>query len=205
MNSKRRSLNSGQALLEYMVIIPGSILLMMLAGATANALRGAYQQTADGLKGQASYCEASTSTTTFAPSSATLATHTVTSSAVTYNSATDRTTVSYTVTSGKKPAISHWNLGISSAVNAQRLSTSETLISYGLDPTTGTTGLKFDRGFNDNETRVITITFRGQFEFGPVNVTTKAGNNQVTTGTVTGPVSIKTAPAGGSGGSSSGC
>ncbi len=55
-----------------------------------------------------------------------------------------------------------------------------------LDPTTGVTGLKFDQGFDDIETRHYYFTVNGNYAAADIVFAVKAGQ-QITTGYVTGP------------------
>ncbi len=54
------------------------------------------------------------------------------------------------------------------------------------DPTTGVSGLKFDKGFQDIETRYYYMTVNGNYAADDITFAVKAGQ-QITTGLVTGP------------------
>jgi hypothetical protein len=150
-----------------------------------------------------------------------------------YDPDTDRTTVTFRVSSGDQPSISHWVLGIDEATADKIISSSEAYGNWGTDPTTGKIGIKFDTGYegggggggngggndggNPNHSRInrspyrpmwnvyveerdIALTLSGYVDFVEyVEVTTKAGSDQVSTGYVTIPT------AGGDSGSSEDC
>jgi hypothetical protein len=194
-----RNLERGQALTEYWPAIPASILVMVLAGVMTTWMNGAYQKTRNGLTGNwgVSGC-----TPVVAPASTETPGQTGTTStmifnhqfvvvAQSYDAGTDRTTVAYQVTSGRRPSISHWMLGISREMEARILASSEAYVWSAPDPTTGKTGVKFDIGYSDNETRTIILTFSGELEFGDVEITTKAGRTQIGTSMLAAPIGEK--------------
>lgn len=59
------------------------------------------------------------------------------------------------------------------------------------DPTTGVTGVKFDTGYTDGETRSVSVTLDGHWSTGDAMIAVKAGNDYVT-GNVSGPVAEQT-------------
>jgi hypothetical protein len=73
--------------------------------------------------------------------------HTIRLTASVYNPEDDTTTVTYTVTSGPQPSISHWVLGLPKAVADNILDVSEQYEWTNSDPGTGTRGIKFDTGY----------------------------------------------------------
>jgi len=100
------------------------------------------------------------------------------------------TTFTYTFISNPDggPAISHivlelpaeWGPGV-------LVSSSDPLAVWSNpDPTTGVTGVKFDTGYNDGETRTVTVTLAGAFEVGPIDIAVKSGNG-FKMGTIEGP------------------
>lgn len=118
---------------------------------------------------------------------------TLTSSA--YNATADTTTFTYSVTSGTKPAISHWVLVFGEACFAEltTVASNDSAVSAGVDPTTGQLGIKFDTGYNDAETRTVTLTLGGYWGTGDVTIAVKSGNGY-TLGTVQGPVCAEAPP-----------
>ena len=68
---------------------------------------------------------------------------------------------SYRVTSGSSPAISHWVLDMCPDTYASLVAGSvrgSTLYSFtNPDPTTGATGISFDDGYRDGESRVVSF------------------------------------------------
>lgn len=205
-------LQRGQALVEYWATLPAAVAIMFSAALIATNLNSIFLKTANGLD---RYCQS-----TFTDMVAPVFQHTIESSAYSYDPQTNRTTVAYTVTSGTQPSISHWVLGIPKAVANRVLQTSEAWSWTESDPTTGAKGMKFDIGYNPTggtetgkggkgngknsnkifigpmlqtatEERVISITLEGPYQFGALSVTIKAGNTQVGSGTVSGPVAPK--------------
>ncbi len=143
----------GQALLEYNVLIPIGILIALMAGAIGAFLTDSFQQTADGLQPEAQDCEegdpGSNENDTQGPNYATMAGHSVTLTSHVYNEATKTTSITYRVTSSGDPSISHWILALPSNILSKVVSASEAY-EIGTDPTTGVTGIKFDRGFESS-------------------------------------------------------
>lgn len=86
------------------------------------------------------------------------------------------TTFTYSVTSGTKPAISHWVLSIPAPYGQDIvIYSSEAVVWTESDPTTGTRGIKFDIGYNDGENRVIVITLSGDWAKGLDDISIKSG------------------------------
>lgn len=104
-----------------------------------------------------------------------------------YDSAQDRTTFTYRVTSNPAggPAISHWVIGFDATPVV--VASSDPAVSFGVDPTTGVRGVKFDTGYRDGETRTVTLTLAGEWKTGTVPIAVKAATGFVT-GTTQGPV-----------------
>ena len=95
-------------------------------------------------------------------------------------------TWTYNVTSSFQPAISHWAMTWCNP--GAIVGASEEPWWYGTDPNTGITGIKFDKGYGDNETRTVSFTLQPDFEIGEVEVCIKAGQDDPACGDVTGPV-----------------
>ena len=75
---------------------------------------------------------------------ATLGCHTIQLASQYHDEVNDRTTVTYKVTNGCDPDISHWILGIPKGVADKIIASSEAYEEWKTDPTTGTAGIKFD-------------------------------------------------------------
>jgi hypothetical protein len=228
-------LQSGQALVEYWPTIPAAVMIMIAASAIVMPLGNMFEKTADGLSGIE--CDAPVGGPTVTDLDGG---HRIEVTSSVYDPDTDRTTVSFKVSSGDKPSISHWVLGIDEDTADKIVDTNEAFENWGTDPTTGKTGIKFDTGYDGGggssedgsgggggkgkgskkiaysggsfgnlvlastafkphfnvyvEEREIVLTFTGRVDFiEEVEVTTKAGSSQVSTGHVTVP-----APSGGS-------
>lgn len=123
--------------------------------------------------------------------------HSIEFKGVLYDNARNVSTWYYTVTSGKKPAISHVTFELicpdiqivdAGMWDGTYPSPITHLYKAGLpepgtfpaapkgDPTTGVLGLKFDLGFNDNQTRNYYLTVNGTYAEGPMRVAIKGGN-----------------------------
>jgi len=83
-------------------------------------------------------------------------------------------TWTYNVTSGTKPSLSHWV--ISWCAPGAIVDASEDWEYVTPDPGTGITGIKFDTGYEDGETRTVSFTLRGDYPEGLVEVGTFGGN-----------------------------
>lgn len=191
---KAHRMQRGQALMEYWPLIGGAtgLLFAGLGVVLSPWLNEVYQIVVDAMFGVQSeptmVCvpeeEASFPTMT------TSETHRFELVTWVYNDANDTTTVGYTVSSqalGNGPAISHWVLELSNCLTPSSVvSASESFEFVDPDPRTGARGVKFDRGFNDNETRTFFVTFNGNLEKLAGNVWTKAANN-IDSGTIQAP------------------
>lgn len=109
-----------------------------------------------------------------------------------YDEANDQTTFTYTVTSNPEGghAISHWVIGFDETCGDAGIlaGSNDPLASWNdSDPTTGVRGIKFDTGYNDGETRTVTLTLNGSWGTDEVLIAVKAGNN-FELGSVQGPV-----------------
>ncbi|MCK4734260.1 MAG: hypothetical protein KAT65_17535, partial [Methanophagales archaeon] len=97
-------------------------------------------------------------------------------------------TWTYNVTSGYKPALSHWV--ITWCNESALINCSETCEYVTNEPHTGITGIKFDKEYNDNESRIVWFRLLGDWPEDMVKVGTKAGAD-IDYGNVTGPVCCK--------------
>lgn len=202
----------GQAMSEYWPTIPGSIAVMVVASLIVQFLNGAFMRTVVDLERANLHCDLSgeedTSDHLLGPLVVELGDHTIELVAAVYDPETDRTTVTYHVTSGPSPSISHWVLALPAHLQDRILSTSEPY-EYGPDPTTGLTGIKFDTGYEVGEgkmdapglfvrpggdaskdlyddARNVVMTLLGHFEITRVDVSVKAGGD-VHYGSLAGP------------------
>lgn len=88
------------------------------------------------------------------------------------------TTFTYRVTSGRQPSISNWVLSLpDSIMPTDIVGASEPYEFVMSDPNSGLRGVKFDKGYQDYESRVVTITFRGYHETQERQYSIKAGTN----------------------------
>lgn len=96
----------------------------------------------------------------------------------------------YEVTTGCRPSLSHWSLEFCGEED-DIIEVSEEW-EYGTDPHTGITGIKFDDGYEcydatGPEIRTVWFRLLGDWHERSVEVGTKAGNNNIAIGSVTGP------------------
>jgi hypothetical protein len=106
----------------------------------------------------------------------------------TYDSSTNQTTFTYIVSgTGQRPDLSHFDLGIPiCSPPLIVVGTSPTdAVRFGVDPTTGVDGIKWDLPLKTTETRTYSITFNGNVSEGTVQVAVKGDTFQV--GSITGP------------------
>ncbi len=106
---------------------------------------------------------------------------------VMYN-ADGTSTWTYDVTSGRKPALSHWVLEWDSSIlgPGNVVSCSEPY-EVGNDPKTQVYGLKFDGGYRDNESRSVLFTLDGWYETTSTRIGVKAGKDVEVSGFISGP------------------
>lgn len=220
-------LERGQALLEYWPTIPVAVTVMIVASAIIPFLSKAFTLTATELERVVCEVEPTGATNVDLDGG-----HNIRVSSAVYDPDDDRTTISFTVTSGSMPSISHWVLGIDQETASRIVEYSEPYEPWGYDPTTQKWGIKFDIGYEggsggggkggggkgqsgvmDNgglvlasfrapasnivlvsntsgETRTIVLTLSGQIELDRVEVTTKSGNDQVSSGEISTPTVI---------------
>jgi hypothetical protein len=138
---------------EYVVLLPIAIMISFFGLGVTGFMRGAFEDTLTGL--QCSFGQVDDQTddedndngNTYLP----LYNHVIALAGNVYDEANNTTTVTYMVTSGTQPSISHWTLGIPAAVWARRVSVSEQAAWTNSDPTTGAIGVKFDTGYNPSD------------------------------------------------------
>jgi len=139
---------SGQAMAEYWVTIPGSIMIMLSAAALVQFITGGLLRTYEGLTPRGGLdCEVQPEENEEGPTYAQLDCHSVELVANRYDEETDRTTVAYKVTSGCDPSISNWILGLPPGLQDKILSSSEPYLWTFNDPNAGITGIKFETGY----------------------------------------------------------
>ncbi|MBN2416883.1 hypothetical protein JXO52_13630, partial [bacterium] len=112
--------------------------------------------------------------------------HSIEFNGVSYDYTDMTTTLTYSVTSGTQPALSHWVLEWCTNGEHVLSITGETEYEYGYDQFTKVTGIKFLTGFDDGETKSYTIVLDGIFPLTTINVGFKAANEYTNT-TVLGP------------------
>jgi hypothetical protein len=137
----------GQAMAEYQTLIPIGVMIAITAGLITGFLGDSFKKTIGGLETRGIECEAAAPEDNQGPTLATMGNHTIRLTASVYNPEDDTTTVTYTVTSGASPSISHWVLGLPQVVADNILEVSEQHEWTDADPTTGTRGIKFDTGY----------------------------------------------------------
>ncbi len=142
-------LQQGQALLEYWPTIPVGIMIIIAASGLARWLNNAYLMTVDELNRAGMNRELCNTPEEDddGPTIAYLGDHVIQLVATHYDPNDDVTTVVYRVTSGPKPSISHWVLGVPQHIADQVGSVSEQWEWTSNDPTTHIAGIKFDTGY----------------------------------------------------------
>ena len=138
-------LQRGQALVEYWPTIPVGIMVMISAAAIVAPVKQIFQTTADSLNGIS--CEAAPEV---GPTAVDLdGGHRIEVVSSNYNG--ESTTVVFKVSSGDKPAISHWVLGIDEELADRIIDSNWTYerMYDKPDPTTGQYGIKFDQGYGE--------------------------------------------------------
>lgn len=210
----RRAGMRGQAAAEYTVLVPAGIMIAIAAGTLAGFINQSLQKTVDALN-VPPLCEPEQQEepdTDEGPTVSHMGDHTIRATGRSYNAADNTTTITYTVTSGDRPSISHWVLGLPRAVADSIQNTSEAYEWTDNDPRTGLAGIKFDTGYEvsfhfapddglvlssypmasseiDTVSRDIMLLVSGQYTFEPSQITIKAGGD-VHQGTITMPVRI---------------
>jgi len=123
--------------------------------------------------------------TTGIASATSIGNHTIEFINHTYDSSTNISTWCYEITSGTKPAISFWiidwcNVGVIE-------SCSEDYEYVKNETHTNITGIKFEEGYGDGETKEVCFSLRGDYYEGDHTVCIKAGQDENKCGTVIGP------------------
>jgi hypothetical protein len=123
-----------------------------------------------------------------APYDATIS-YTITLIADKFDPVTEQTTFTWEVTSGSAPSISHWGLiNLCEDINSSIFIGGSEQYGFGYDGSTGFSDmLKFDTGYDDEETRIVTLVLDGNWASGPVDILVKSGNGYIL-GTTMGPV-----------------
>lgn len=86
------------------------------------------------------------------------------------------TSFTYRVTSGSQPSISNWVLSLPDTISfTDIVGASEKYEFVNPDSNSGLRGVKFDTGYNDYQSRIVTITFRGYHETQERQYSIKAG------------------------------
>ncbi len=144
-------LQRGQALMEYWPTIPATLMILVATSMIVQFLNGSYMTVVDELGNPGGFdCEQEQDEKEEGPDLAQLGCHTVQLVGKAYDEGTDRTTVAYKVNSNCNPSISHWSLGIPKEVADKIVSSSEPYEKWATDPTTGTSGIKFDTGYESS-------------------------------------------------------
>lgn len=147
---KVRELEKGQALSEYSATFPLMILVgVVLGGAMGPGLVNAYQEIVNSFK----TCPTAEVSEPEGKTTAELGEHTIELVVNYYDEETDTTHVSYKVTSGGDPSISHWVLGLPEGAEIDNWGdfADEQPSWVENDPSApngeGISGLKFDKGY----------------------------------------------------------
>jgi len=112
-----------------------------------------------------------------------------------YDDTADQTTFAYHVAgTGQPPDLSHFDLGLPTCDPPLDVAgySPASGVSFGVDPTTGIDGVKWDVPLLVTDTRTYTLTLVGNIAEGPVSVAVKDGNG-FETGTITGPACVRPA------------
>ncbi|RLF45041.1 MAG: hypothetical protein DRN29_07425, partial [Thermoplasmata archaeon] len=115
-------------------------------------------------------------------SSTTIGGHDITFISHTYDATTDISTWTYRVTSGSSPSISHWIMELGACIKKDDIvEVSEDYEFKDIlhpDPTTGLTGIKFEKDYGNGENRIVWFKLRGDYSEGLVQVAIKAGGSE---------------------------
>lgn len=139
----------GQAMAEYMALYPAAIMIIISASLIAGFVIKSLNRTVEAFNPVGIVCEAQEDAPddVEGPTVAMLGDHTIQLTAAVYNEADNTTTVTYRVTSGTQPSISHWTLAMPEFIAENIIDVSEQYASWAMDPTTGVAGIKFDTGY----------------------------------------------------------
>lgn len=144
-----RHAERGQAMAEYMALYPGAIMITIGLSLVVGFIVTSLHKTVDAFNPVGIVCEAQEDAPASreGPTVAMLGDHRIELTASVYNPSDDTTTITYRVTSADKPSISHWVLALPEFIAANIIETSEPHEAWGVDPTTGVAGIKFDTGY----------------------------------------------------------
>jgi len=95
----------------------------------------------------------------------------------------------YRVTSGRRPSLSHWVLEVDRSLSDDAIVDASEDCEVGKDPTTGIYGFKFDRGYDDRESRTVSFTLDASYEAVDTQIAIKAGRDALVSGSIPGPSS----------------
>jgi hypothetical protein len=150
---QRSRFQRGQALAEYMPLIPAAIMVLIGAGMVGRMLVQWFAHTVVVFDRYGLACEILEVDPPPASQDGSIVAyiddHKIELKANVYDPATNTTTVTYRVTSGEQPSISHWTLGIPFEVYANIIEISEGQTTF-VDPDHSNFeehGLKFDKGY----------------------------------------------------------
>jgi hypothetical protein len=139
---------SGQAMAEYWVTIPGSVIIMLSAAALVQFITGGLLRTYEGLQPRGGLnCEVQPEEKDEGPTKTDFPCSSVELAGRFYDEENDRTTVAYKVTSDCKYDISNWILGLPPELQDKILSSSEPYLWTFNDHNEGISGIKFETGY----------------------------------------------------------
>ena len=95
----------------------------------------------------------------------------------------------YRVTSGSKPSLSHWVLEFERGLTEGNIVRASEEHEVNTDPRTDTYGFKFDKGYEDGESREVSFTLNAWYEASDTRIATKAGREIEIAGSIPGPTS----------------
>jgi len=105
---------------------------------------------------------------------------------VTYND-NGTSTWTYRVTSGRKHALSHWVLEFDPSLKESNVVNASEDYKVGNDPKTELYGIKFKKGYKDNETRDVIFNLDAWYALADTRVGIKAGKDAQVDASLTGP------------------
>lgn len=148
MNGNRSKRERGQAMAEYAVLFPAAVAILIVAGGIGFVNRMMYTEiiTAFVQTGIEEQCEPVDE----GPTVAEMNGHLIEACGAVYNEAADVTTITYCVTNGNDPSISHWVMGVDRSFYNAIISVSEQYEWTDDDPSTHVAGIKFDTGYESS-------------------------------------------------------
>lgn len=171
------------------IAVPFAVLLIgiVAAGCGGGGSAGSPVSVAPSVSNQA---DSTTGAVTAAKWTANDITYDINLQSSSYDAAADTTTFVYSVVSNPRggPAISHWLLLIPAECtnDINIVSSSDETAGFGRDGSTDYTGLKFDTGYDDLETREVSLVLQGRWGADNIQILVKSGNGFVL-GTAQGP------------------